>query len=63
MKEIICPLDGRPCEKNCPDRYRDQPEGGRWITIAQELGAQVIILDEASGTVGCIFHPKQRKEA
>lgn len=63
MKEIICPLDGRPCEKNCPDRYRDQPEGGCWITTAQELGAQVIILDEASGTVGCIFHPKQGKEA
>lgn len=28
MKQRICPLDGKPCEKNCPDRYKDDPRGG-----------------------------------
>lgn len=25
MKQRICPLDGKPCEKKCPDRYKDDP--------------------------------------
>ena len=24
----ICPLDGKPCEKDCPDRYQNDPQGG-----------------------------------
>ena len=28
MKQLICPLDNRPCERDCPDRYKDRPEGG-----------------------------------
>lgn len=28
MKQRICPLDGKPCEKSCPDRYKDDPRGG-----------------------------------
>jgi len=28
MQQLICPLDGKPCEADCPDRYKDQPEGG-----------------------------------
>lgn len=28
MKQIICPIDGKPCEKSCPDRYTDRKEGG-----------------------------------
>ncbi len=27
MKDVICPLDGQPCEKDCPDRYTDHPGG------------------------------------
>lgn len=27
-KQRICPLDGMPCSKNCPDRYPDDPAGG-----------------------------------
>ena len=40
MKDIICPLDGKPCEKDCPDRYIDHPGGGCFLTTAQELGAK-----------------------
>ena len=59
MRQIICPLYGKPCEQDCPDRYINQPEGGCLLTTAEELGAQVVVLDEASGTVGCIYAPHQ----
>lgn len=49
MTEIICPIDGRPCEETCPDRYTDRPEGGCLLTTAMELGANVIIVREAAG--------------
>ena len=38
MKDIICPLDGKPCEKDCPDRYIDHPGGGCFLTTAQGWG-------------------------
>lgn len=41
MEQLICPLDGKPCEKDCPDRYGDRPEGGCLLTTAQELGAKI----------------------
>ena len=28
MSDRICPLDGKPCEKDCPDRFHDTPDGG-----------------------------------
>ena len=28
MKQRICPLDGKPCERSCPDRYPNDPRGG-----------------------------------
>ena len=28
MNDRICPIDGKPCEKSCPDRYKDDPRGG-----------------------------------
>ena len=59
MRQVICPLDGKPCEQDFPYRYIDQPEGGGILTTAEELGAQVVVLDEASGTVGCIYAPHQ----
>ena len=55
MQDLICPLDGKPCEKDCPDRYVDQPEGGCFLTTAQELGGSV--LDFGGGTVGLLFRP------
>ncbi len=42
MKDVICPIDGRPCEKDCPDRYIEQPGGGCALTTAKELGAKII---------------------
>ena len=42
MKQIICPIDGKPCEKGCPDRYTDRKEGGCVLTTAQGLGATII---------------------
>ena len=54
MKQVICPLDGKPCDKNCPDRYPDRP--GCTLTTAQEMGAKII--DFGSGNVGMMFLPE-----
>ena len=35
---VICPLDGLPCEKGCPDRYKDRPEGGCLLTTSLAAG-------------------------
>lgn len=53
MKELLCPLEGEPCERDCPDRYHGRPEGGCMLTTAQELGAK--ILDFGGGSVGMMF--------
>lgn len=55
MKQLTCPLDGKPCERDCLDRYHDQPEGGCYLTTAQELGARII--DFGGGSVGMMFLP------
>ena len=60
MDQLICPLDGKPCEANCPDRYHDQPEGGCILTTAQELGFQ--IMDLGDGWGGMLYVPSQRRE-
>lgn len=55
MKQLTCPLDGKPCEADCPDCYKDQPEGGCVLTTAQEQGAQII--DFGGGDVWMMFLP------
>lgn len=55
MKKIICPIDNRPCEQNCPDRYIDRTEGGCILTTAQEMGASLV--DLGGGNVGVVFSP------
>lgn len=55
MEQLICPLDGKLCERDCPDRYRDKPDGGCLLTTAQELGAK--IFDFGGGDVGMMFLP------
>lgn len=55
MNQVICPLDSRPCEADCPDRYRDRPESGCLLATARELGARLCILD--GGRVEIIFTP------
>ncbi len=55
MKTLICPLDGCPCDVDCPDRYTDCAEGGCHLTTAAELGAK--ILDLGDGLAGMVFSP------
>ena len=55
MKQLLFPLDGKPCERDCPDRYGDRPEGGCMLTTAQEQGAKII--DLGGGGVGLMFLP------
>ena len=55
MKQVTCPLDGKPCEPDCPDRYHDEPEGGCVLTTAQELGAKIVNLGD--GNVGMLYTP------
>jgi len=59
MKQIICPLDSRPCELDCPDRYKDAPEGGCFLTTAQEFGATILSL--GGNDVGLLFMPGEGK--
>lgn len=55
MKQLICPIDGKPCEADCPDRYHDEPEGGCFLTTAQEMGGK--IMDLGGGDVAIMFRP------
>jgi len=55
MKKLICPLDGKPCKADCPDRYTDQSEGGCFLTTAWELGARIV--DFGGGNIGMMFLP------
>lgn len=45
MTDVICPLDGKPCEKDCPDRFVDTPDGGCLLTMSLEIGAHVMYID------------------
>ncbi len=57
MQQVICPLDNRPCELDCPDRYKDQPGGGCFLTTAQELGATILAL--GGNNAGILFAPRK----
>lgn len=41
MKDRICPLDGKPCEKDCPDRFHDTPDDGCQLTLVQDMGGKL----------------------
>lgn len=49
MSDRICPLDGKPCEKDCPDRFHDTPDGGCLLTMAQDMGGNVMTIEELGG--------------
>ena len=40
--DVICPLDDTPCLKDCPDRYKDRPEGGCLLTTSLAAGCHVL---------------------
>lgn len=52
MQTVICPIDGKPCEESCPDRYHDMPDGGCFLTTAMELGATVVLIDKQEAAPG-----------
>lgn len=56
MKQLTCPIDGKPCDPQCPDRYIDQEQGGCALTTAQELG--FTLLNLGGGDVGMLYVPK-----
>lgn len=58
-KDITCPLDGRPCERDCPDRYADRPEGGCLLTTALEWDHTLVTLGEKD--VAIVF-PAEEQE-
>lgn len=49
MSDRTCPLDGKPCEKDCPDRFHDTPDGGCLLTMVQDMGGNVITIEELGG--------------
>lgn len=49
MSDRICPLDGKPCEKDCPDRFHDTPDGGCLLTMVQDMGGNVMTIEELGG--------------
>lgn len=51
----ICPIDGWPCEKNCPDRHIDDPRGGCILTDAIEKGYEVYNI--GGGDFICVRNP------
>lgn len=52
IRDRICPIDGLPCQKDCPDRYIDDPLGGCILTDAIERGYKVY--DMGSGDYICV---------
>lgn len=55
IHDRICPIDGKPCEKDCPDRYHDDPRGGCLLTDTLEAGGKII--DFGGGDYVCVFNP------
>lgn len=55
MKQLICPVDGKPCDPQCPDRYIDREQGGCFLTTAQELGFTLMNL--GGGNVAAVYAP------
>lgn len=51
MDTIICPIDGRPCEESCPDRYNDHPGGGCMLTTLIENSKTAVVIKPKEATV------------
>lgn len=49
MNDRICPLDGKPCEKDCPDRFHDTPDGGCLLTMVQDRGGNILTIEDLGG--------------
>ena len=51
MKQRICPLDGKPCEKSCPDRYKDDPRGGCILVAMHDMSEDYNAKKEGGDTM------------
>lgn len=52
--DVLCPIDQMPCEKNCPDRYRDRPEGGCLLTtLLERVDSALLIYDPSKEEKTC----------
>ena len=61
MQDTICPIDGKPCDKNCHNLYTDTPSGGCFVTTALEMGISVFVIDETKGAPnGKLLSPVRR---
>ncbi len=49
---LICPLDGRPCDPNCPDRYQDDPAGGCLTATLMEHSDAAFIIKKTAPSAG-----------
>ena len=49
MTQITCPIDGRPCEATCPDRYVDRPDGGCLLTTLMEFSGSTLFITRPNG--------------
>lgn len=61
MEQIICPIDGKPCEETCPDRYIDRAEGGCFMTTFIEVcgpDSVIIMRSKGGGKHGKAFAPR-----
>ena len=47
---VTCPVDGKPCDPECPDRFHDTPDGGCFLTVAMEHADAVLLLEGNSLT-------------
>ena len=43
---IVCPIDGKPCDPACPNRYIDQPGGGCVLSTVADMSDTVIIVEQ-----------------
>lgn len=52
MQTVICPIDNKPCDPNCPDRYWGELAGGCFLTTAIERGATAVIISTKESRPG-----------
>lgn len=55
IQDHICPLDGLPCEKDCPDRDADDPRGGCILVDVKEAGGKII--NFGGGDLAVLLNP------
>lgn len=51
MNDRICPLDGKPCEKSCPDRYPNDPRGGCILVAMHDVSEDYNAKKEGGDTM------------